>query len=207
MIISANKKRNKAQTFRSDQEQQLVEAIKKSEGWPIDLLWEESHRTIYRSLGKYAKKTNADDVFADAYLILKTQLIMGKYENRDDKGLIAYFIGIIKNAARDWRKAKKKHRDRSAFCENPFPTVVHKHPLSQLIDRFDRERIYPALEQIGDKCKKILMMFYLEGMKLDEIALMMNYQPASMKQIKNRCLKKLIPVYHQILDLTLLQNS
>lgn len=56
----------------------------------------------------------------------------------------------------------------------------------------EEPRLRAALNRLGDRCYKLLNLFYYEGKKLDEIRVLMGYDKKDvLKSQKSRCLKQL----------------
>ena len=51
-----------------------------------------------------------------------------------------------------------------------------------------QEKLVSNFKKLGDKCRQILELFYVQGMKLDEITQIQGYENAS----RSHCAKKLI---------------
>jgi RNA polymerase sigma factor (sigma-70 family) len=81
----------------------------------------------------------------------------------------------------------------NALTEETIMDVAYDFPYedSALQDEL-QEKIDEHFEQLGDKCQKVLKLFYYDGFTLEEIQKQLNYDNYNVvKSQKSRCLKTL----------------
>ena len=130
------------------------------------------------------------DVFQEAVVILYLNASTGKFQPREDSRLSTYLQGIARNV---WYAQRRKASRLVAVAEvdgNPTPRDVHPLPEDDpLHDRI--HDLETALATLGDKCRRLLRLFYYEKLSLRRIAELMTYTEQTAKNNKYRCVQRL----------------
>jgi len=137
-------------------------------------------------------KELAEDIFSEAMLNFRDQVIYQKVTKL--KNPKNYLLGICLNLFRNHLRSEKRFTDkkfqikRQLYSSNP-------NYLEQIISiENDQEKKVIAIdsfEQLDEKCREILRLFYVEELKMKEIATIMQF--ANDKVAKNKksvCYKK-----------------
>ena len=88
-------------------------------------------------------------------------------------------------------KLLKLVRDEKLDVDRELVDVVEE---VEEYDKYEKEtvRLKKFINELGDKCRQILELFYLEGIRMDEIAKRLGYtNSANAKNQKYKCLKQL----------------
>lgn len=130
---------------------------------------------------------DAYDVFQDAVSIAWYNYKTGKYDS--SKGNIdAYIITIAKNK---WIDQLRKNKNNTLqYTENLIDYTEEN------LDNYEEtenkiKKLLFTFQQIGDKCKEILQLYYYQKQRLEIIAKKFDTNTNVIKTQKNRCMKKL----------------
>ena len=165
----------------------------------IDLLKRDDEKTIKNFYNEnkngfilFAKRyiLNQDDVvdvYQDAIIAVIENAKKGKIDNLQSS-LTTYLFSIGK-----FMIFKKLKKDKIAFSTEDFSNFEY------LDEDYDEEEnnlqvilLQKGLDKLGEQCKKVLLLFYYEEKKLDEIQVELDYSNKDvLKSQKSRCLKQL----------------
>ena len=136
----------------------------------------------------------AASVYSDTILAIIKNLVTEKFEG--NSSLKTYCYQIFTNKCVDLLRKRTTNRGK---MENtmPYDSLVYELPdktrtiIQDLIAKDEKQQILEKLDEIGDKCKELLLMFE-DGYNDKEIAEAMKYQSADVvKTTRLRCLGKL----------------
>ncbi|MEN0004001.1 MAG: RNA polymerase sigma factor [Bacteroidota bacterium] len=130
-------------------------------------------------------KQDAEDVFQDAIILVDRRVRQGGYEGSGTLG--GYIQGIAK---RLWLRKRQQWNERTTALTVEAQEEVEENIEVQLIGEERIKVIQLILEDIGERCKKILTMYKLKH-SMEEIAAAMHL--ATAKVAKNeayRCRQK-----------------
>jgi RNA polymerase sigma factor (sigma-70 family) len=157
---------------------------------------------LYKKLGPMAVKlvsqyggshADAEDVFQESILAAFVNVKTGKYTRTNSAKLSTYILQICKYKWLDQRKSAYRQKTTFDIPENSEHAGLED-------DHFETEEkvqtLYRLFEQLGDQCKKILKHFYWEKRSIVEIGELMSLDPASAKNQKYRCMKRLKEMAH-----------
>src|SRR6516164_3250607 len=111
-------------------------------------------------MSKGGSQHDAEDVFQETVTAFVDIVQKGKY--RGEAVIQTFLIAISKNV---WYNAVKK-KSRSAERDKIFDNTVEKEEqdISHFIaEREVKQELGALLDQLGENCKKILIMFYYES--------------------------------------------
>jgi len=132
-----------------------------------------------------ANKDEAQDYFAEAIIILRSNIIAKKVT--DLNNIKSYLVTISSNLI--WNTQKKKRRNeekiRLLFEQNSYKYVEDNSTKDKRI-----ELCKSALLSLSDRCQKILTSFYVHKTRLADIAVDLGLSSADVaKTTKARCYK------------------
>ena len=155
-------------------------------------------RTIYRSyfdsLGWYVMNNNgsrhdAEDVFQE--VVLSFIDLVQKNKFRGESSIKTFLFALNRHA---WLNELKK-RGRTLKREERYQKGQELHELNvsdMIVHREERRQVASLMEQLGDTCKKILLLFYYENLSITEILNSLHYENEQVvRNKKSKCLKKL----------------
>jgi len=129
------------------------------------------------------------DAYADALVRLITQVKTGKFKG--ESKLSSYFYSIFYNAAVD--VSRKNTSYKNSETEELYEFTAKEKDLFKMIET-DNEmgHLLMRMDQIGERCKSILLDWGYYGYSMEEIATRSELSNAeSARSMKYKCLKKL----------------
>jgi len=138
---------------------------------------------------KYGLSENeANGFFVDALIILKEKLDKGDLVHT--RYIKTYLIGIMKNLYRNQMKKKNTAQERESILIQLHYDSHQENEVQEIIN------MDYLLNKLTSKHKKILKMFYLQGLSQKEIAEELGYGNAAVvKNMKFRALQKCRVMY------------
>ena len=151
-------------------------------------LYREYFPAIARHVQRHrGQRTDAFDVFQDSVVALWANVKTGKYELRGDTRISTYLQGISRNV---WsNRQRKEAKMRVVTAEPPGKAAGPGEPPGPLPEAVEEMEV--AFAQLGDKCRRLLRLFYYEKTPLAEIATLMGYTDKTAKNNKYRCMQQL----------------
>jgi len=137
---------------------------------------------------------DAASAYSDTIIIVINNIVCGKFEGRSS--LKTYAYKIFHNKCVDLLRKATTNRGR---VDNTLSldSLVYELPdsaktaIQKLIAKDERQQVTEKLNEIGDKCRELLLLFE-DGYSDKEIAELMNYQSSAVvKTSRLRCLIKL----------------
>lgn len=127
------------------------------------------------------------DIYQDAFVALYENAKKGLLDNLQSS-INTYLLGIGKYMI--YRKLKNDKK--MGFDEAQLPDDLNWDFFEEEQGSAEIQLLQKAWGRLGEKCKKILTLFYYEEKKMDEIMEMLKYANKDvLKSQKSRCLKQL----------------
>lgn len=133
----------------------------------------------------------ADDIFDESIMKLIDKIIEGAFKG--DGSLQAYFIGICRFHCLQHleKETKRKTRLQTVGSENQDNDTV----ISQMIKTESEEEVEKLIERLisklPEKCIEVLRALFWNNQKRKEIAELLQINPQSVSNRRDRCLKKI----------------
>jgi RNA polymerase sigma factor (sigma-70 family) len=165
----------------------LLILLSKSDTYAYRMLYIQHYKMIeYFILKNSGTCSDAQDIFQDALIVL-----FEKTRNNEFKlssSLKTYLYSIVRNL---WLKKLRDHKVSLSLKDiEPYEDVEDTSQVLALDMKLNA--VEKALEFLGEKCKDILVKFYYYHLKMDEIAVVLNYSNAeTVKSQKYKCLQQL----------------
>jgi len=170
----------------------LIEAIVKlqMDDEAIKQLYQD-HAELTRSfiMGKGGTEQDADDIFQETVVSFIDSVRKGKF--RQDSGIRTFLVSISKhlwyNEIRRRQRAENREKvfemDRGEV-EMDVSSVIHNREL--------QKQLQTRLAELGESCRKILMLFYYENLSMKEMVSHLNYENEQVvRNKKYKCLQQL----------------
>jgi RNA polymerase sigma factor (sigma-70 family) len=136
-----------------------------------------------------ASEQDADDVFQETVIAFIDIVQKGKF--RMEASIKTFLVSVARNV---WRNEQKK-RMRTDFREQRFESgrPQSEDGINEWINESEAKRqLRDLVFQLGEPCRKLLMLFYYENLSMKE---MLNYLPYENEQVvrnkKYKCLQQL----------------
>jgi RNA polymerase sigma factor (sigma-70 family) len=149
---------------------------------------------------------DAQDIFQEVMIAFINLVKAGKF--RGEASIKTFLYSLNKNI---WLNELKK-RGRAEVREMKYETAADKMEPgmnSVLETRESNEKLMKLMNELGETCKKILLLYYYENQSMKEILTSLNYENEQVvRNKKYKCLKRLEelvtenkPLYHQLKNL------
>lgn len=167
--------------------QKLIEQIKKNDPIALQEFYKNNKKEFLLFLNRYnLNLQDALDVYQDAIIALVENAKKGKIDNIQSS-LKTYLFGIGKFMVFQKFKKQKRNILIEDFQNLEFEDEIIEDEISIQVVLLQK-----AFDKMGEKCKKVLQLFYYEEKKLDEIQIELGYSNKDvLKSQKSRCLKQL----------------
>jgi RNA polymerase sigma factor (sigma-70 family) len=162
--------------------------------------YEQELYTIFFYLIREAEKKygiqreEAASVYSDTILAIIKNVVTEKFEG--NSSLKTYCYQIFTNKCVDLLRKRTTNKGKMEDT-TPYDSLAYELPdetrtiIQKLIAKEEKQQILEKINEIGDKCKELLLMFE-DGYNDKEIAEFMKYQSADVvKTTRLRCLGKL----------------
>lgn len=151
------------------------------------------YRKFFPQISRYVlshggKEADAFDVFQDSIVALWVNVKTGNYELREDARLGTYLQGISKNVWRSKQRKEAKVPVVNAEIAGIASKIAAPEPEPAADSVIELEI---AIAQLGEKCRRLLRLFYYEKASLREISTVMAYTEKTAKNNKYRCMRQL----------------
>jgi len=173
-------------------EQALRHGLEKRDNRKVSYLY---HLLAEKNLGPYVRSRGGKE--EDVRLVVQETLIrvyenLVQKKNYSEKGS---FVGYCYRIGQyTWLDVcRRRKREAELYSDVDIPDDFDE------LDRYETllarealfEKMYAALNRLGERCQKLLKAYHLEGLRFKEIEKRMGYAKGSAKNQKSKCLKKL----------------
>lgn len=151
---------------------------------------QELNNKILSNLLKNGGKHEDFDVIFNTTLLQFIKTVAKNDTFEINSSIHNYIVGIAKYV---WYK-ELKTRKKTKYVEigNYFELKTETTPESLVIDHSRKELVSKLLNQVGSKCKEVLM-YWANGYKMKEIAKFLGYKSEGMaRKKKHQCFKELL---------------
>lgn len=171
---------------------ELLAAIRQGSG--LDAAIRSVYREHFENMAWLVKNNNgnqqdAEDIFQE--VLVSFIGLVQKDKFRGESSVKTFLFSMTKHS---WLNELKK-RGRSEVRELKFEKARDQQEtdVSHLIaEREEKKQVMDVVEQLGDTCKKILVMFYYENLSMKEILANLEYENEQVvRNKKYKCLKQL----------------
>jgi RNA polymerase sigma factor (sigma-70 family) len=158
------------------------------------------YRDHYESLTWYVQnnsgnRQDAEDIFQE--VIVTFINLVDKNRFRGESSIRTFLFSLNRHM---WLNEIKR-RGRASAREEKFEKNREQELLDvshHMMDREGREEVLRLVEQLGEACRKILLLFYYENHSMKEILELMHYENEQVvRNKKYKCLKQLEKMIHE----------
>lgn len=177
---------------------ELREALMRGSQEPMRFVFEETYRYCTRTMVKKSgcSAEDAEDVYMDALLIFRENLVSGKLKELTN--LKTYVFGICWNLWRDLLRARERWTREENEVERQMwlLSAAGDQPLEPTeadLVRVQIRRVTQALNQLGDTCRQLLTLVYAEERSHREVAHILGLASAEVVKVtRHRCYQQWI---------------
>lgn len=173
-------------------DQQLITQLKKRDRNALKDVYREYKTEFFRFASRYTKTNDTlEDIFQDAIIALYENALAGKLDNLNSS-LKTYLFSIGKFMLfKKFRDAKEIATEETYIFDQKEKAVMNDVYEDEGPSEYHKKMV-EGFKKLGDKCREILELFYLQGLKLEEIVSLQGYDNKNVvKSQKSRCLKSL----------------
>lgn len=174
-------------------DEQLITQLKQRDRNALKTVYSEYKTEFFKFSSRYTTDTIVrEDIFQDALIVLYENALAGKLDHLKSTLKTSLFSTGKFMLFKHFRDGKKEvHTDEDYLFDNYEQTVIEDIYNDDGPSEYQKALI-ANFKKLGDKCREILELFYLKGMKLDEIMSTQGYENKNVvKSQKSRCLKSL----------------
>lgn len=158
-------------------------------------LFEHFSYFIPKGAAKYSiPEEDAVSIYSDTIISVIDNILSNKFEGRSSLKTYTYQIFFNKCVDVVRKRTTNKNKVHNTSVIDDFLMVLPdrtKNVIEQIIEKNQRSALRNKLEEIGEKCKQLLLLFE-DGYSDKEIAEVMDYNsPEVVKTSRLRCLLKL----------------
>lgn len=179
----------------------LLEALKNGSDKAFKEVYQENRNKFLSFARKYGlSEQDLLDVYQDAYITLYENIAAGKLVKLSSS-LSTYLISIGKYKILERLRKNKYDVKNETLLDLTGQTDEYLTSFNLEIEELtpDEELLAQYFNQLGDKCKAILIMFYYKKYSIREIMKAGNYNTENVvKSQKSRCLKTLKQLFNNI---------
>lgn len=171
-------------------EQEIIQAVKAGSKEAIQSVYLTNKDAFTRFVQvKYAvSDTDVEDLYQDAIIALVENIRKGKLDNLVSS-LKTYLFSIGKFMA--YKNYRQQMRNLATITDE-MPEDLEWEDNEEEDNEAVIQLIQSRLNEMGEGCKKVLIMFYLEEKKIEDIVKAGNYAGKDVvKSQKSRCLAQL----------------
>lgn len=175
--------------FFLNNDSKLLDAIRKGNEEALVELFRQNRRPVTSLVTRNrGSEDDAEDVLQEAMVVLWERVRSGSFEYQAK--LSTFIYATAKNI---WFRRLARHRRELPATEETFDVATDD--ASPLVELEENERalaVQKAMEQIGNPCRDLLLLFYWEERSMEEIAMKLGFANAdTVKSKKYQCKKSL----------------
>jgi RNA polymerase sigma-70 factor, ECF subfamily len=176
-----------AQESKSDE--QVLQGLRTHREEAYRLVLERYGDALYRFFYfSHRDRGLAEDQCGETFQLLVHNI--GRMKSYDGASLKPFLFGIARNVLRrGWRRRGPPKEDDRTLAE---VADGHASVLQEIVVREDLERALAAIDQFPEPQRQILLLRFVEGLKLEEIAAVMGVPLNSVKSHIHRSRQKLL---------------
>jgi RNA polymerase sigma factor (sigma-70 family) len=177
-----------ARIFSLSSDTRIVNLIRQGDEEGLVELYREN-RGMIRSyvLKNGGNADDAEDLFQEALIVLWENIRTHRFEQQAK--LSTFLYATVKYM---WGRRRLRQRRENPYLETDEAVAPEASALEGMIDSEQTMRVQAALEQLGEPCKSILLLYYWEECSMEEIALKKGFANAdTVKSKKYQCKKAL----------------
>jgi len=173
-------------------DQQLISQLKNRDSNALKDVYKQYKTEFFRFASRYTKADDIlEDIFQDAIIAVYENALAGKLDDLKSSVKTYLFSTGKFMLFKKFRDTKEVATD-EAYIFDEKETAVMEDVYEDEGPNEYQKKLVANFKKLGEKCREILELFYLKGLKLDEIMGVQGYENKNVvKSQKSRCLKTL----------------
>lgn len=175
-------------------DQELYDGIARKDNRAFQYLYRQQQERILRLVQQNSGTAeDARDVFQEGMIALWSNIAAGKFELREGARLSTYLYALCRNC---WIGRLRRRQPTASLDDNPqFDPPAETNELSAHYERV--ATLQGHLKKLGERCQKLLSLFYFQKASLRDIAEALDITEATAKNNKYRCMERLRKNYEE----------
>ncbi|SHI55094.1 RNA polymerase sigma factor [Pseudozobellia thermophila] len=173
-------------------DEQLISQLKNRDRDALKSVYDDYRSEFFKFAHRYQKTgVDLEDIFQDALIALYENAQAGKLDHLKSS-VKTYLFSIGKFMLfKRFRDTKEIITDEAYIFDQKEKAVIEDVYHDPGPDEYQK-RLVSNFKKLGEKCREILELFYLKGLKIEEIMTVQGYENKNVvKSQKSRCLKSL----------------
>jgi RNA polymerase sigma factor (sigma-70 family) len=173
-------------------DKQLISQLKKRDRNALKDVYNKYKTQFFRFAFRYTNDAILlEDIFQDAIIAVYENALAGKLDNLKSSVKTYLFSTGKFMLFKKFRDTKEVVTDENYIFDKKETAVMEDVYKDEGPDEYQK-KLTANFKKLGSKCREILELFYLQGLKLDEIVRVQGYENKNVvKSQKSRCLKTL----------------
>lgn len=174
-------------------DEQLIVQLKKRDHNALKNVYLDYKTEFLKFMSRYDANVDVlEDIFQDALIVLYENAQAGKLDALKST-LKTYLFGTGKFMLfKHFRDGKREVPTEETYIFDQYEEAIIEDVYEDEGLNVYQKQLVANFKKLGEKCREILELFYLKGMKLDEITQTQGYDNKDVaKSQKSRCLKSL----------------
>jgi RNA polymerase sigma factor (sigma-70 family) len=175
--------------FFFNEESKLLNALRNGDDHALVDLYHQNRKSIASLvIRNHGTEDDVEDVLQEALIVLWERIHHGSFEYKAK--LSTFIYATAKNI---WFRHVSRQQREFSISDNSYEVADKEStPLEELEENERILSIQQAMEQIGNPCHDLLLLYYWEDLSMEEIALKLGFANAdTVKSKKYQCKKAL----------------
>jgi RNA polymerase sigma factor (sigma-70 family) len=175
--------------FFLNEDSKLLDALRNGDDHALEELFHQNRRPITSLVTRnQGTEDDVEDVLQEALVVLWERVRSGSFKYQAK--LSTFIYATAKNI---WFRRLARQRKEIPVFDNSFEaSSADPTPLEELEKNERISAVQHAMEQIGNPCRDLLLLYYWEEQSMEEIALKLGFANAdTVKSKKYQCKKSL----------------
>ncbi|MBT8234208.1 MAG: sigma-70 family RNA polymerase sigma factor [Saprospiraceae bacterium] len=170
-------------------DQEIAAGLLAQDSKVLNYLYSEFYPIVLNMIGNNKDEEMAKDIFQDGMIAIYSNLKDGKYIVSKNAKLRTYFLQVCKFKWYDILKSSSYKKTTSLDTDFDYADEIDEDDTFEKVEQ--QKKIHKLFDQLGEKCKKILKLYYWEKLKMNDIAERLSMKTDSVKNGKYRCIQQL----------------
>jgi RNA polymerase sigma-70 factor (ECF subfamily) len=149
------------------------------------------HQRFYEPVARYIQFKVGDphtveDLCGEVFVRVLQGLKRGQAWRESPRGWI---MGIARNIVADYYR--QRERIVEVELNNGLPSTQENSPVHHLLDSERKHLLQQAIQQLTDEQRDVILLRFMEGMNIQNVAQAMNKSPGAIKGLQYRALRAL----------------
>lgn len=174
-------------------DEQLIAQLKNRDRKALQTVYMSYKTEFLKFMSRYdATKDVLEDIYQEALIVVYENAQAGKLDALKSS-IKTYLFGVGKFMLfKHFRNSKREVPTEETYLFDRYEQAVIDDVYEDEGPNDYQKQLVANFKKLGEKCREILELFYLQGMKLDEITQTQGYENKDVaKSQKSRCLKSL----------------